>query len=166
MVLARRRCEARPSGFGRVRKAETPTATTAAKKYNLGIVTPQQWQSLTQRLSRATGASTLEVEKTSSSPYLAFAAIKPTASQDLVAGVPARSGVESSNVGYARQYALARVPRVLIYAGNAPRCWHHAQINVDSCRVGPDRRADACTHCGLVGAEVRPDWSPATELRG
>ena len=56
---------------------------------------------------------------------------------------------------------------VLIYCGNAPRCWHHAQMNVDSCvAFGQIGERMVCTRCGLVGAEVRPDWSPATKLRG
>jgi hypothetical protein len=59
---------------------------------------------------------------------------------------------------------------VLIYCGNAPRCWHHAEMNVDSwpddASFGQIGERMVCTRCGVVGAEVRPDWSPATVHRG
>jgi hypothetical protein len=58
---------------------------------------------------------------------------------------------------------------VLIYCGNAPRCWHRAQMNVDSwpddASFGQIGERMVCTRCGLIGAEVRPDWSPAVAHR-
>jgi hypothetical protein len=52
---------------------------------------------------------------------------------------------------------------VLVYCGNGRDCWHSAKVNVDHLpdetvlrSLGPRM---VCTQCGLVGADVRPDWS-------
>jgi hypothetical protein len=55
---------------------------------------------------------------------------------------------------------------LLIYCTNAPRCWHNSRINADR---WPDGTAMAdveqlfvCTQCGVVGAELGPDFSQHT----
>jgi hypothetical protein len=59
---------------------------------------------------------------------------------------------------------------LLVYCGNAPRCWHSARLNAD--RWSDDTAiADlaplfVCTQCGAVGAELRPDFSPHTGRMG
>jgi hypothetical protein len=46
------------------------------------------------------------------------------------------------------------------------------KINALECRLAAGRHAGAslcprmvCTACGLIGADVRPDWSPHTNAR-
>jgi hypothetical protein len=45
-------------------------------------------------------------------------------------------------------------------------CSHSATLNVDWLPDSAVLRAlgprMVCTHCGLIGADVRPDWSPRT----
>ena len=55
---------------------------------------------------------------------------------------------------------------LLIHCGNNRTCWHWARINADFL---PDdtvleslERRMVCTQCGLIGAEVRPDWWSGT----
>jgi hypothetical protein len=57
---------------------------------------------------------------------------------------------------------------LLIYCDSGG-CHHSAKLNADSL---PDetivrslRSRMVCTKCGLVGAEVRPEWSPHTNRR-
>jgi hypothetical protein len=58
---------------------------------------------------------------------------------------------------------------VLVYCRNAAHCHHNAEMNVDD---WPDDTPFAviaqrmvCTRCGIVGADVRPDWRPQTQHR-
>lgn len=58
---------------------------------------------------------------------------------------------------------------VLIYCGQAPRCWHGGKMSADP---WPDdatfdqiERRLVCTACGAIGgADVRPDWSAHTRF--
>jgi hypothetical protein len=60
---------------------------------------------------------------------------------------------------------------MMIYCGQAPRCWHAGKMSADP---WPDdtvfdqiERRLVCTACGALGADVRPDWRPYTGgLRG
>jgi hypothetical protein len=52
---------------------------------------------------------------------------------------------------------------LLVYC-HALGCHHSARINgdrfVDEVAIRPLGARMVCTRCGLVGADVRPDWSP------
>ena len=64
------------------------------------------------------------------------------------------------------------VRRLLIYC-SAGLCHHSAVVDADrwpddTVLLDLDRRA-VCTKCGMIGADVRPDWSdrpPAESLTG
>jgi len=78
--------------------------------------------------------------------------------------------IEAPNLGHYRHYHGIRGVRV--YCRNGRACWHSAKLNVDDLpddvvlrSLGPRM---VCTQCGLVGADVRPDWSecvPGVALR-
>ena len=52
---------------------------------------------------------------------------------------------------------------LLVYCGSL-WCHHNARINADWLPDDIPVRSlcsrMVCTHCGLIGADVRPDWSP------
>jgi hypothetical protein len=55
------------------------------------------------------------------------------------------------------------VRRLLIYCSVGPYCHHSATVDVDR---WPDETAvrelcpkAVCTKCGIIGADVRPDWT-------
>ena len=57
---------------------------------------------------------------------------------------------------------LPRLPR----AAHRPGCNHRAKLNADwlpddAVLLALERRM-VCTECGLIGADIRPDWSPHT----
>ena len=49
-----------------------------------------------------------------------------------------------------------------VYCGNTSRCWHQAIINADFLADAVVLKSleprMVCTKCGLIGADVRPDW--------
>jgi hypothetical protein len=56
-----------------------------------------------------------------------------------------------------------RVRRLLVYCTNGSWCHHSAIIDADH---WPDETAvrdlspnAVCTRCGIIGADVRPDWA-------
>jgi hypothetical protein len=54
------------------------------------------------------------------------------------------------------------VTRLLVYC-NATQCNHSAMVDADALSDDVPVRSlcphMVCTHCGLIGADVRPDWS-------
>jgi hypothetical protein len=54
---------------------------------------------------------------------------------------------------------------LLVYC-TSPWCNHSAKLNADwlpdDHRAAQARPPDVCTACGLIGADVRPDWTPMT----
>jgi hypothetical protein len=60
-------------------------------------------------------------------------------------------------------------PRLLVYC-TSPWCNHSATLNADwlpdeTALLDLDPRM-VCTACGLIGADVRPDWASVTGLAG
>jgi hypothetical protein len=57
---------------------------------------------------------------------------------------------------------------LLIYCGSG-RCHHSATVNADwltdETPVRSLCRRMVCTRCGMIGADVRPDWSPHVNKR-
>lgn len=53
---------------------------------------------------------------------------------------------------------------LLVYCGNAPRCWHRSKINVyrwpDDTAIADLKDLFVRTKCGAMGAELRPNFSP------
>jgi hypothetical protein len=75
---------------------------------------------------------------------------------------PQRYSGPPVTLGHIRSHGCRRL---LIYC-NAPGCHHRANIDADR---WPDEtvlldmcRRAVCTKCGIIGADVRPDWSPHT----
>ena len=64
-------------------------------------------------------------------------------------------------LGHYRHYHGIR--SVLVHCLNCRTCWHSARLNVDDLPDDIELRSlgprMVCTQCGLVGADVRPDWS-------
>jgi hypothetical protein len=78
---------------------------------------------------------------------------------------PARYSGPPVTLGHIRSHG---VRRLLIYCSSG-RCHHSATVNADR---WPDETAlrdlcpkAVCTRCGMIGADVRPNWSerPSTE---
>jgi hypothetical protein len=59
-------------------------------------------------------------------------------------------------------YRSHNVRSLRVYCGNTYRCWHSAIICADF--LGDEvvlkslEPRMVCTKCGLIGADVRPDW--------
>ena len=57
---------------------------------------------------------------------------------------------------------------LLVYCTSG-RCYHSATVNVDWLPNDTPVRSlcprMVCTRCGLIGADVRPDWSPHVNKR-
>jgi hypothetical protein len=83
---------------------------------------------------------------------------------------PARYVGPPVTLGHIRPHG---VRHLLIYCSQGLYCYHHAVINADR---WPDEtvlldmcRKAVCTKCGVVGADVRPNWSerpPPRSLTG
>ena len=58
------------------------------------------------------------------------------------------------------------VTRLLVYCGNAVWCHHSATVDgdflPDETQLIPLCERFVCTRCGVIGADVRPDWSQHT----
>jgi hypothetical protein len=65
---------------------------------------------------------------------------------------------------------LQRAARLLVYCGNAVWCHHGAKLDgdfpPDETQLIPLERRKVCTKCGLIGADVRPDWSQTGRMPG
>ena len=79
---------------------------------------------------------------------------------------PQRQGAELVTMGHIRSHGC---PDLLVYCVS-PWCNHSATLSLDSLR---DDTAlldlcsrMVCTRCGLIGADVRPDWTPMTGAGG
>jgi hypothetical protein len=75
---------------------------------------------------------------------------------------PQRLGAELVTLGHIRGHGC----RDLLVYCVSPWCNHGARLNADwlpddTVLLDLDHRM-VCTACGLVGADVRPDWTPMT----
>jgi hypothetical protein len=78
-----------------------------------------------------------------------------------------RETFEPVTVGHIRSHG---VTRLLVYCGNAAWCHHRAELDSDflpdETQLIPLERRMAGTKCGLIGADVRPDWSQTGKAPG
>jgi hypothetical protein len=73
---------------------------------------------------------------------------------------PARYSGPPVTLGHIRSHG---VRHLLIYCNQGLYCYHHALINADrwpdeTVLLDMNRRA-VCAKCGVIGADVRPNWS-------
>jgi hypothetical protein len=73
--------------------------------------------------------------------------------------------IQSVTLGYIRSYGCRDL---LIYCSSID-CSHSATMNADHLRdetaIRPLGARMACSRCGHVGADVRPDWGPHVNKR-